>query len=114
MTVLFLITGFAYAQDSIEAAKIQFLISTVENLKEAKFVRNGKAYDSKKAANHLRHKLMAAGDRVKTADDFIRLCASKSSLSGKPYLIRFSDGVIMEAEVFFRNRLNGFSDKTIP
>ena len=111
---LFLMIGNGYGQESREAEKIQYLISSVEALKGAKFIRNGKAYDAGKAGDHLRLKLKAAGNRVKTAEDFIRICASKSSISGEPYRIRFSDGVTMEAEVFFRNRLKGFSDKTIP
>jgi hypothetical protein len=110
MTVLFLITGFAYAQESGEMAKIQYLISTIETLKGAKFIRNGKAYEAKTAADHLRRKLTAANDRVKTADDFIELCASKSSISGLPYQIRFSDGSTMESNVFFRNKLRAFSN----
>ncbi len=104
--------GDTFAQESHEANKIQYLISSIETLNGAEFIRNGKVYDAKRAADHLRFKLKKAGDRVKTAEDFIRLCASKSSLSGEPYLIRFSDGVTVEAEVFFRNRLKAFSDKT--
>ena len=111
MAFLFLMIGDTFAQESPEANKIQYLISSIETLNGAEFIRNGKAYDAKRAADHLRLKLKMAGDRVKTAEDFIRLCASKSSFSGKPYLIRFSDGVTMEAEVFFRNRLKAFSDR---
>ena len=33
-----------------------------------------------------------AGDRVKTTEDFITGIASKSYLSGKPYLVKFADG----------------------
>ena len=109
LIILALVIGDTFAQESREADKIQYLISSVEALKGAKFIRNGKAYDARKAADHLRLKLKAAGDRVKTAEDFIRLCASKSSFSGEPYRIRFSDGVTMEAEVYFRNRLKVFS-----
>jgi hypothetical protein len=112
--LLFLLVGFGYGQDSQEGAKIQYLISSVEVLKGAKFIRNGKDYDAKRAGDHLRLKLKAAGDHIKTAEDFIRLCASRSSVSGEPYRIRFSDGVTIEAEVFFRNRLKAFSDKTNP
>jgi hypothetical protein len=112
--VLFaLVIGDTFAQESREADKIQYLISSIEALNGAKFIRNGKAYDARRAADHLRLKLKAAGDRVKTAEDFIRLCASKSSISGEPYRIRFSDGSTVEAEVYFRNILKAFSEKTI-
>ena len=46
----------------------------------------------KEAADHLRLKWKNAGGRVKKAPDFIQYCASESSLSGKPYEIRFKDG----------------------
>jgi hypothetical protein len=113
MAFLFLMIGDTLAQESNEANKIQYLISSIETLNGAEFIRNGKVYVARKAAAHLRRKLMAAGDQVKTAEDFIRLCASKSSLSGEPYRIRFSDGSTVETEVFFRNKLKTFSDKTI-
>ena len=103
-----LTTGTLYAQDPVEAAKIRYLIASVETLEGAQFLRNGQAYDARAAADHLRLKLKAAGDRVKTADDFIRLCGSRSSLSGEKYRIRFADGTITESELFFRNRLKSF------
>jgi hypothetical protein len=107
--VIFTMTvGHAFARDAAEAAKIQYLIASVETLERAQFLRNGSAYDAKAAADHLRLKLRTAGDRVKTADDFIRLCGSRSSLSGEKYRIRFADGTITEAELFFRNRLKSF------
>jgi hypothetical protein len=97
--------GNAFARDPGEEAKIQQLIAAVETLEGAQFLRNGSTHDAKEAADHLRLKLRTAGNRVKTADDFIRLCGSRSSLSGKPYQIRLADGTIIETEAFFRNRL---------
>ncbi|MEI6314821.1 MAG: DUF5329 domain-containing protein [Syntrophus sp. (in: bacteria)] len=113
ITILFivlisLIAVRAYAQDSREAAKIQYLIASVETLKGAKFIRNGSEYDARPAANHLRLKLKNAGKRIKTAEDFIKYCGSKSSMTGEPYLIKFSDGTAVKAEVFFRKRLMAF------
>jgi len=99
----------AYAQDSREAAKIRYLIASVETLEGAKFIRNGSEYDARSAANHLRLKLKNAGDRVRTAEDFIKFCGSKSSMSGEPYLIRLTDGTIVKTEVFFRKKLMAFA-----
>src|ERR1700694_3900379 len=96
--ILAIIAGTASAQDQIEKKKIDFLIASVEGLQGAKFIRNGTEYNGKEAADHLRLKYKSAGDRVKTADDFIRLCASKSSMSGKPYKIKYSDGKIINSE----------------
>jgi hypothetical protein len=107
--VLALFPGVVKAQDNIEKKKIEFLISSVENLKGAKFIRNGTEYDGKQAVEHLRTKLQIAGGRVRTADDFIRLCASKSFISGKPYMIRSSDGKTMSSEQYFREKLKEFN-----
>jgi hypothetical protein len=75
-----------------EAQKIEALIQAVADLDGAAFIRNGSEYPAKAAADHLRLKWRNAGKRVKTAPDFIRYCASESSLSGKPYEIRLKDG----------------------
>lgn len=75
-----------------EAQKIEALIQAVAQLQDAVFLRNGAEHAPAEAAEHLRLKWRNAGSRVKAAPDFIRLCASGSSLSGKPYEIRFRDG----------------------
>ena len=106
--ILALFSVTASAQDAVEIKKIDYLISSVENLKGITFVRNGSEYDGKKAAQHLRMKLKKAGARVQTADDFIRLCASRSYLSGKPYLIRSANGKTITTEAFFRNKLKEY------
>jgi hypothetical protein len=97
--------GAAGFRDAAEERRIGRLIEAVETLPGAQFIRNGTAHDGKAAADHLKRKLNAAGDRVRTAEDFIRLCASRSSLTGEPYRIRLADGTIQDAEVFFRGRL---------
>jgi hypothetical protein len=107
--VLALFSGVVNAQDNIEKKKIEFLISSVENLKGAKFIRNGTEHDGKEAAEHLRMKLQNDVGKVKTADDFIRLCASKSYISGKPYLIRSSDGKTIQSEQYFREKLKEYN-----
>jgi len=103
-----LCSGAISAKDTIEDKKIEFLLSSVENLKGAKFMRNGAEFDGKQAVEHLRMKRKRAGGRVQTADDFIRLCASKSTITGKPYMIRFSDGKTIKSEEYLREKLKGY------
>ncbi|HAJ26455.1 MAG TPA: hypothetical protein DCG53_04290 [Syntrophus sp. (in: bacteria)] len=109
MVIFLLVVTSAYAQDSREAAKIQHLIASVETLKGAKFIRNGSEYDARLAADHLRLKFKNAGKRVRTAEDFIKYCGSKSSITGKAYLIRLTDGTTVKAELFFRKKLLTFA-----
>ena len=88
---LLLISAIALALDPQTKAEIDELISFVQ-LSGVRFIRNGKEYSAAEGAQHLRDKLAKAGNRVKTTDDFIAGIASKSYLSGKPYLVKFADG----------------------
>ena len=107
--ILALFSVAVSAQDNIEKKKIEYLLSSVENLKGAKFIRNGSEYnDGKAAAEHLRMKLKNAGGYVQTADDFIRLCASQSYITGKPYMIRLSNGKTIKSEEYFREKLKEY------
>ena len=87
-----LLTG-ATATALAPQAKIEIdeLITFVQT-SGIRFIRNGSEYSAAEAANHLRDKLARAGERVRTTDDFITGIASKSYLSGKPYLAKFPDG----------------------
>lgn len=90
---------------SEEAKKIELLLAGIGTMENVVFIRNGKEYSSKKAAGHLRLKWEKAGSRVKTAEDFIELCGSKSSISGEPYKIRFPDGRIENSALILKELL---------
>jgi hypothetical protein len=100
---------YSYASDLSENDKINYLIASVEAMQGATFIRNGRGYSAKAASNHLRLKLRTMGDRIKTAKDFIELCASKSSMTGEPYLIRLADGSIIKSELFFNEKLRALA-----
>jgi hypothetical protein len=96
------------AAPPLEERKIDYLIASIENLHDAQFIRNDVAYEAKAAADHLRLKRRLAGSKVATAEDFIRLCGSASSMSGTPYQIRFLDGRVVTSEAFLHQRLAEF------
>ena len=107
----------AFAPSVVESEKIEYLIASVATLQNAQFIRNGTAYDGKAAADHLRMKLSKAGSKISTAEEFIRLCGSVSSMSGLPYSIRFADGTTIESAVYFRQKLTLFvpgASRSIP
>lgn len=82
---LWVITGIVtavYAQDPVEVRKIEHLITRLETMKDVKFIRNGTEYNTKEATEHLRMKWKNGGNRIKTVDDFIELCASRSYITG--------------------------------
>jgi Family of unknown function (DUF5329) len=91
-----------------ETAKINFLLHSIESLEGAQFIRNGTSYASGEAVAHLRLKWRAAGAHVVTARDFIRECASKSSLSGVAYSILFADGHRVTSADFLTQQLAAY------
>ena len=107
--ILALFSGVVIAQDNAEKKKIDYLLSSIKNYEGAIFIRNGTEHNGKEAAEHLRSKLKSAGGKVQTADDFIRLCASKSFIWGKPYMIRSSDGETTNSEQYFREKLKEYN-----
>src|SRR4029079_18266122 len=90
LIVLSLLVGsLAHAAPQGETQKIEALIALVAGLDDAVFVRNGKGYDCREAAKHMRDKWKWKQDEMKSARDFIRVVASTSSQSGEPYWIQF-------------------------
>jgi hypothetical protein len=98
----------AAARSPAEDERIAYLISSVAAMSDAQFLRNGTHYDARAAAEHLRMKLGLAGSHVQSAEDFIRYCATSSSVSGRPYQIRLADGQIVPAAEFLRTKLAQF------
>jgi hypothetical protein len=85
---------------ALEKQRIETLIRRVAESQDVKFVRNGTTYNAAAAARFLRLKWRANESDVKTARDFIDKVASMSGTSGKPYLIRFSDGSEVKSKDF--------------
>ena len=84
---LLLATGPAGSTPS-EATEqtIQHLIGYVSG-SGLTFVRNASEYTPQEAAEHMLKKYRHFHDDIETAEDFIELCATKSLLSGKLYLV---------------------------
>jgi len=109
--LLIVLAVVALARDGREQQRIDYLIQSLSSLQGAVFIRNGKEYGAKDAQEHLRQKLNYGGERVKTAEIFIDYCASESSISHRPYQIRFADGRVTNTATFFHERLKEFDAK---
>jgi hypothetical protein len=103
--------SFVTQKSLSEKEKIEHLIKTLEQLRDAKFYRNGSYYSSKDAAAHLRMKWEKAGSRIKTAVDFIDKVATKSSVSGEEYRIIYSTGKEISSAKFLHNELKKLETK---
>lgn len=106
-----LLPSSAWARETREQARIDFLIHGVETSSGVKFIRNGSEYDGVAGAKHLRMKLGYAGERVKTAEEFVKYCASESSFTHQKYKIRAADGTTSDAATYFHARLHEFDER---
>ena len=95
----------AAALPPLERLRIDKLIRHVEVQKGMKFIRNGTEYSCEEAARFLRGKMDSMGAEVTSARDFIERIASRSSMSGKPYHVRFSDGRMISSAQFLGDEL---------
>ena len=107
--LLFAVTLLVLSAAPMSAAEslnqtIDYLLQYVVNSK-AVFVRNGTTYTPDEAVDHIKAKYAHFKNDIKTPEDFIRLSASKSLLSGKPYLVRTPDGKEMRLDAWLTKAL---------
>jgi hypothetical protein len=75
------------------AQEIKGLLDFVEH-SECQFVRNGDEFPGPRARAHLEKKLdyLEGKNRVNSAEDFIELAATRSSMTGRAYEVRCPEG----------------------
>lgn len=115
--VLSLFCGAAVCQAPADPAsrEIGSLFTRLEQ-SNCQFSRNGSWYDAKQASDHLRQKYdyLVKRHLVTSAESFIDLAASKSSMSGKPYLVRCADKPAIESKAWFTHELEALRSKPAP
>ena len=88
--------GITGRRDSETAKKAhagsRTLIQRVAAMTNVKFIRNGATATSAEAANHMRDKYAYFRREIVTAEDFIRLCGTRSEVTLQPYRVRRQDG----------------------
>lgn len=100
------------AKEMSEEQKIEKLLKIIEKA-DASFLRNGKEHPASVAKDHLKMKMDRAtrqfwffGPKKKiTAQEFVTHIASKSSTTGKPYLLKLQDGKIQEVGPWLHGKL---------
>ena len=92
-----------------QADEVQHLISYLET-SECKMIRNGKSYNGKDGAKHVRRKYDHFRDEISSTEDFIAHSATRSLMSSKPYQVQCpgqdaipsADWLLAELEAFRR------------
>lgn len=86
------ITAAAGTPDSArQDESIHYLMAYVAQSPHT-FVRNAKRYSGAEAAAHMHRKYQHFKDDIRTAEDFIERCASKSLLTGRTYTLVTAEG----------------------
>ena len=62
------------------------------------FIRNGAAYDGAQAAEHIKDKYEYYRKEIRSTEDFIAMAATRSALSGRPYLVQCDTNVMPAAD----------------
>ncbi|HET6620603.1 MAG TPA: DUF5329 domain-containing protein [Dongiaceae bacterium] len=74
------------------------------------FIRNGVEYDGAQALAHIKDKYDYYKSDIHSAEDFIRLAATRSMASGRPYQVR-CDAVTTPAAEWLNKELATFRDR---
>jgi hypothetical protein len=79
------------SKDEALQETIDYLVEYVRS-SDVVFIRNDKEHSPEDAASHMLKKYKYAKRKVKAPEDFIKHCATKSTMSGKPYHVRLASG----------------------
>jgi hypothetical protein len=98
----------AFAVLSAEGQKeIDYLLGAV-GTSGCTFYRNGMWYESIRAEEHLRGKYAFMKYSLNIAEDFIEYAATKSSMTGEPYLIKCGSAAAVPSAQWLRGELLRF------
>ena len=92
-----------------QKAEVDHLITFVQD-SSCKFKRNFSYHTGKEAADHINKKYDHFKDEINTTEDFIRLSASKSLLTGKAYKVKCGEDDLLESSVWLQTELKVFRD----
>ncbi len=107
-----MLTAFAETEDA--TVEIDYLLATVAS-SDCVFIRNGKSHSSADAVDHLQMKRRRGARYFSTTEEFIERLASKSSWTGKLYMIQCHDQPAEPSSAWFTRFLSEYrasEDKT--
>jgi hypothetical protein len=107
--IIILLCVFVDATEAGESLEqtINYLLDYVAK-SDATFIRNGQTHTPQEAVNHIKAKYEHFKNEIKTPEDFIRLTASQSLLTGKPYLVRTPDGKELRLDAWLTDALKEY------
>ena len=115
ITVLFLSTDTRPSAADVSGSQkpeVEHLLEFVET-SDCIFERNGKKYDGKKASKHIKRKYKYFRDEITTTEEFLEYSGTKSTRSGKDYLIYCDDNEPIKSSVWLIEELTRYRNKSM-
>ena len=103
----FILPSFSSASNIQMQMEVDHLIGYIQS-SECIFIRNGKDYSPDEAIEHIKRKYEYFQDRIDSTEKFIELCATKSTMSNKPYLINCREEEVVECGSWLLRELKMF------
>jgi len=98
------------AQESTCKSEIDHLLATIKKT-QCTYLRNGSSYTGVEAFEHINKKYIYYIDDIQSAEDFIRLSASESSMTGRPYYIKCPGEENVKSAVWLQKVLDKYRRK---
>jgi len=101
------IFGTNFAKSDVpdsQKPEVEHLLEFVEST-DCTFERNGKKYDGADAAKHIKRKYKYFRNKITTTEEFIEYSGTKSTMSGKPYLVYCADAGPIESKTWLMEEL---------
>jgi hypothetical protein len=89
--------------------EIDHLLSFVQQ-SSCRINRNGKFYDASEAVSHIRKKYAYFRDEIQTTEQFIELSATKSTMSGKYYMVQCDGSEQVRTKDWLLSELASYRD----
>jgi len=112
LTFAFLVTVAAQTFAGVSLDQIITYLIKRDAMSNASFLRSGVSHTADKAVQHVQAKYEPLQSQIKTPEDFIRLAASNSLLTGQPYLVRTPDGKEMHLDAWLTEALKAHQAQT--
>ena len=97
------------AAPAVAQAEVEYLLAAIAQ-SGCQFNRNGTWYDGTRAVANLQSKYsyLVMRDAIRTADDFIEMAASRSSVTGSPYWISCSGATPIQSGQWLKDQLTAY------
>ena len=113
ITIILIICCFSWpavAGNGQLQTEIDHLITYIQNA-DCKFIRNGKAHTPDEAVEHILKKYDHFKAKIKSTEEFIEFCATKSILSDQPYKIGCPNWELVESKHWLLEELKRLREK---